>query len=633
MSKISKNLNKIIKNKWLKYGFYTLLILIMTFTLLMIGKYTKVNKFVNAVELKTLDLRFELVHRYIKPNPKIVIVNIDDTSLQILENKYGLWPWKRSAYTQLINYMEGQKADSIIFDMMFIGYQHGNEALDKQLVQSIVKYPNIYVAMNFDDRDDNNEPALPSRLKVNVQNNSRKVDFSPITFNHYRSIIKEITESTPNIGIINFMRDDDGIARRSPVFVKLDNNYYPHLAFKLAYDYLKKHENLKQDNFTVDKNGCLTLGKRKIHLDKDGLMTLNWYGPEMTYEYIPFWKIEKSMIDMQSGKPPLIPQGYFKDKVVFVGVTATSLFDIKSTPLSRIYPGTEIQATAFNNILDGNSIQKIPVTINIMACVLLSLLTGLIVIRLRSTVLSSFLSITVALLYLTFATYLLKNNMWIAVVNPIIFIISTFIFMYIVKYLLKSRDYEYTYKLATTDGLTNLYNHRYFQENLLNAIEKAKKSEHQFSLILIDIDFFKKFNDTYGHQAGDIVLRKVAEILKKSVKSTDFVARYGGEEMVIILNKTNLDRALSVANRLCKAISAKPFKLADDLEVTVTISLGVSAYPLHGTTSSELIDFSDKGLYRAKLNGRNQVGEIPGYITSAIPEEETDDDDDEKTDK
>lgn len=632
MKKINK-INKIFKNKWFKYLFYFLLISCMTITLLVVNKYTSVSKFVEAIELKTLDFRFKIVHKYNKPNPKVVILSIDDDSLQILENRYGAWPWNRSAYTHAINYMQSGGVDSMAFDLMFLNYQKGNEGYDKELIETIAKNKNVFIAMNFDNRPNTQTHSLPDNLKIKVVNRSKNVDFSDVTFSNYRSIIKEIIDSTSNIGIINFIRDEDSIARRSPVFIKYKNDYYPHLAFKTANNYLKKHENLNINEFVVDKNGEITLGKkktgessiknRKIQLDNNGLMILNWYGPTYTYEYIPFWKIIKSMTDMQLGKKPLITPDYFKDKVVFIGVTATSLFDIKSSPLSKIYPGVELQATAFNNLIDGNPIKKAPAMVNFAICILLTLITAFIVMKPKSTLVSSISCMFLAIIYIALTTFILKNQVWVAVVKPIAFMLSTFVLMYIIKYLLKSRDYEYTYKLATTDGLTNLYNHRYFQENLLNYIEKAKKTETQFSLILIDIDYFKKFNDTYGHQAGDIVLKKVAEILKKSVKTTDFVARYGGEEMVIVLDKTNLDKALSVANRLCKVIAAKPFKLSNELEVGVTISLGVSSFPIHGTNSSELIEFADKGLYRAKLNGRNQVGEIPDYITKAIPEDET----------
>ena len=139
-------------------------------------------------------------------------------------------------------------------------------------------------------------------------------------------------------------------------------------------------------------------------------------------------------------------------------------------------------------------------------------------------------------------------------------------------------------------------------------IENSKRYETEFSLIILDIDFFKKFNDTFGHQAGDAVLRQVAQTLKRNVRATDIVCRYGGEEMSIILPNTGKDVAYSTAEKICKRVSDNKFRLIGDKEVTVTISLGVSTYPYDGNTASELIEAADKRLYNAKHNGRNQVG-------------------------
>ena len=175
------------------------------------------------------------------------------------------------------------------------------------------------------------------------------------------------------------------------------------------------------------------------------------------------------------------------------------------------------------------------------------------------------------------------------------------------KYLIKSRDFEHQYKLATIDGLTELYNHRYFQDALKKQVEISKRYGEPFSLIIVDIDFFKKFNDTYGHQAGDAVLRQVADTLKKNSRATDIVCRYGGEEMSIILPNTNTEDALYNANRLNKAVAEREFQLNATDKANVTISVGVSTFPNNAETPQDLIEFADKVLYIAKENGRNQV--------------------------
>ena len=182
-----------------------------------------------------------------------------------------------------------------------------------------------------------------------------------------------------------------------------------------------------------------------------------------------------------------------------------------------------------------------------------------------------------------------------------------FIIAVIIKYLIKSRDFDQQYKLATTDGLTELYNHRYFQEQLANFVSHAKRYKLPLSLIIIDIDFFKKFNDTYGHQSGDAVLKQVAFILKRNVRMSDIVCRYGGEEMSIILPSTTYNEAVNIANKLCTLVSEKKCKLSGGRESNVTISLGVSTFGDDGITPSELIESADKRLYNAKENGRNRV--------------------------
>ena len=200
-------------------------------------------------------------------------------------------------------------------------------------------------------------------------------------------------------------------------------------------------------------------------------------------------------------------------------------------------------------------------------------------------------------------------NIWIEVIYPLMLATLAFVSAFIVKYLIKSRDFEQQYKLATTDGLTELYNHRYFQEQMLMMVENAKRYDKEFSLIILDIDFFKKFNDTFGHQAGDAVLRQVAHTLKKNVRATDIVCRYGGEEMSIILPNTPKDEASGTAQKICERVANNKYKLSNDKEGQVTISLGVATYPHDGSTPSEIIEAADKRLYSAKNNGRNRVGE------------------------
>ena len=124
---------------------------------------------------------------------------------------------------------------------------------------------------------------------------------------------------------------------------------------------------------------------------------------------------------------------------------------------------------------------------------------------------------------------------------------------------------------------------------------------------MIDIDYFKKFNDTYGHQAGDAVLKQVAKILKNNSRTTDFVCRYGGEELCIILPNTSAEEALFNAKRINKAIEETEFNLNNSQTGKVTISVGVATFPDNAENVEDLIEHADKSLYYAKEHGRNQV--------------------------
>lgn len=158
---------------------------------------------------------------------------------------------------------------------------------------------------------------------------------------------------------------------------------------------------------------------------------------------------------------------------------------------------------------------------------------------------------------------------------------------------------RYFRELAARDGLTGLFNHRFFQTKL-RALVKDKRSCN-ISLIMIDLDDFKKVNDMYGHQAGDEMLRKVANTLLASIRGTDIAARYGGEEFVLILPGTGLEGALEVAERIRKNVKT---------QCTITISLGVSSFPKYATTAEELICGADKALYKAKQMSKDRVESV-----------------------
>lgn len=171
-----------------------------------------------------------------------------------------------------------------------------------------------------------------------------------------------------------------------------------------------------------------------------------------------------------------------------------------------------------------------------------------------------------------------------------------------------ARLFEETRILAITDGMTSLYNYRHFTERLNEEFERARRYKRDFSLIMIDIDFFKKYNDTHGHPNGDKLLREFSGILKRIMRHSDFIARYGGEEFVVILPETGKEMAVEAAEKIRKWIESEDFEGGETQPGgRVTVSLGVASYSEALKSADDLVKSADNALYRAKEEGRNRV--------------------------
>ncbi len=162
-------------------------------------------------------------------------------------------------------------------------------------------------------------------------------------------------------------------------------------------------------------------------------------------------------------------------------------------------------------------------------------------------------------------------------------------------------------RVALVDQLTNVYNRHYFAEALAAEFEKARRYGHPLSCIMLDVDHFKEFNNRYGHDVGDWVLRKTAAVLKDKLRHADMLARYGGDEFVVLQPMTEEDNAARTADRLCRAVSEKTWESAVG-GLDIRISLGVADFVMKScTTSDDLLKHADQALYQAKTGGRNQV--------------------------
>jgi diguanylate cyclase (GGDEF)-like protein len=168
--------------------------------------------------------------------------------------------------------------------------------------------------------------------------------------------------------------------------------------------------------------------------------------------------------------------------------------------------------------------------------------------------------------------------------------------------------HQKTRHLACTDGLTGLFNYRHFKKTFGDEMARSIRYHKPLSLIMFDVDDFKKFNDSFGHPVGDQVLAGIAEILRRSLREVDLIFRYGGEEFIAILPEAGIDEAVVAAERARRAIQCDtPAYIKEIVDPIVTVSVGVANFPLDGHDADALLKATDDLLLRAKKEGKNQV--------------------------
>ena len=341
----------------LKRILYICWLILFAFCVVLCARSTNIKSFFDTIEYRTFDIRQSIKAKdvHTEPSSDIVIVTIDDATYEYILQNYGEWPIPRELYVKLIYFIEKQQPLSIAFDLMFVKSMKSTKNADDMLVKAVTDFDNVFVSMNFD-----NQPAslrdpqdLPDHISKNVINLSDDVDLNRQLFSNCRTILDGLMNGTKNIGMTNVQRSEDGVLRKIPAFLKYKGKYYPQLGLAVGIDYLKQKENLKDDKFVIDKNSNLIIGNRKIFLDKDGGMILNWYNNKNSYQYIPLYKILK----MADGELPADSIN-FKNKIVYIGTSAVSLYDIKTVPVNKAFPGVEVQAICVNNMIDNNFIHK-----------------------------------------------------------------------------------------------------------------------------------------------------------------------------------------------------------------------------------------------------------------------------------
>jgi adenylate cyclase len=540
------------------------------------------------LEWFALDNWFRLRPLEVKES-RIVVVTISESDI----DKLGQWPMSDRILSQLITKIARQQPRAIGLDI----YRDLPVQLGTAELEAVLRSTTNLIGV---------EKVIGDKVKPSA-----------------------ILKQQEQVALSDLVRDGDGKIRRGLLSLELDSGEVKlGLATRLALMYLTAEEIAPQP---IGDTGKLTLGKTKltpfqshdgayINADDGGFQVLiDYRGTETSFNRV-------SIIDVLNEQ---IPANLMRDRVVLIGSIASSLNDFFATPYSNSrvnqnndLPGVFIHANVVSQLLSGaldgrSSIQTISdskewlwifvwtfsVSIGNLALLNLKFRSKqtLLVFSLNTLVL-----IIPGLAILGSGYLLFLRGFWLPVISPLFSSLGTVIALN--WYYQQNQEKDRT-KLSLTDGLTQIPNRRCFDQFLVEHWRISQQKRQCLSLMLCDVDFFKKYNDTYGHQAGDLCLKQVAQILAQSVRKIDLAARYGGEEFVVVLTNTSPEAAMVIARRICDRLRSLQIPhLSSQASEYVSLSCGIASTSISLVGSpEELITKADLALYRAKEQGRDRA--------------------------
>lgn len=541
--------------------------------------------FLKRIELTTIDYRFLLKSAKARYSDAVFIDMAEDSIKSI-----GSWPWPRRWHATIASILSEYGAKAIAFDVIFSEPQ--DEFDDRVFEEALQKAKTVYLPLlyNLDTQDYTYISRGGGIVSV----------LEPIPA--FRKFLK-------GTGHINAIPDSDGTLRRVPPVITYNNATTYQFGLKIGSDILGLKEGAI--TFNPEKHQLILQkpegGSLKVPLDEDNQLIINWQGKwGRAFRHYSYMDVITSYALLKEGKKPIIDLNIFKGKVCIIGLTALGLMDIKPVPIENAYPAVGINGMVIANLLNNDFVYDAPKKVDILLLILISIAITFSLFGLRplngivftGAAVFIYIAVSIALFYVF--------NLLILVFYPLVAIFLSYGLTASYTQLLSAIERAQLFTQATRDGLTRLYNVRHFKLLLEAEFKNVStyKTRH-LSLIMIDLDNFKRINDTYGHQAGDAILRETAGIVESKCRKMDIVARYGGEEFIIMLIGAGQKDAIDVAEKIRKAIENKKFIFRDQ-EYYGTLSLGIVEYSAE-KAKEELIEKADKALYKAKRDGKNRA--------------------------
>ncbi|AXE28605.1 hypothetical protein DK842_00940 [Chromobacterium phragmitis] len=487
-----------------------------------------------------------------QPDQNLIVVAIDEKSLSEL----GRWPWPRAYHAQLLDKLGG--AHAVGFDIAIAEPSRDHPEADKHLANAIRRNGKVV------------GPVFPELQ------GGQLLETRPLP---------AMAAAMAALGHTDYERDEDGTIRRVYLRAGLGAPRYPSFAAAVR---------------------AVALGQRETIPP-----------PQRPRPGQAWQRRDLAMVPFSSGPKPFhtvsysdalarLPPSFFEDSIVLIGVTANGLGNQQPTPVSANntgMPGVEIDAYMVHGLLTHQQIRPMPLPWeSLLGALLLGLGDWLLSRRLRPRRLLTGYALASGATLLASASLLYFASLWAggSVVAMLLLLSGT------LRYVSGQAQ---LFSLAFTDSLTRLYNRRHFDEAFAHAFEQYRQRHKPLALIILDIDHFKKYNDHYGHYAGDEVLQKVARALRDGFRQKgQLVARLGGEEFGVLLTPSDAPQAFAAAERFLGQLAAMELPHSASPLGQVSCSIGVCAC-IPGPTDStrSLFEQADQALYEAKRGGRNRV--------------------------
>jgi diguanylate cyclase (GGDEF)-like protein len=515
----------------------------------------------------------------------IVLIEISEAALE----EVGPWPWPRSYHAIMTRLLSEWKAAAIVLDLDLSEPADPKDDQDLAQVLSTIKTP-LYLPVDL----------KPQKEKKFWLHGMPVVLDSGEGKRNWVHALPEFEKKARATGHVHLAADTDGVLRRFDPFITEGQEKHFFLPLRVAFDQMKRPIPLPQEWAALgDPQG-------KVFIPWSGA----WSGEFTRYSYAD---LIHSFYALQKGMRPLVDPAKIAGRICLVGSTARAVAGLTNTPLSIASPRIDIYAQVLNAALTGNWVRPVPFWGNMLCLLVIGCLTTALFVMLRGTgSLAAGLLLAAGWLVFCFVIFA-KWHVWFYAVYPVLLMLCLFIFSAIYVQITATREKSDLFHLATRDGLTELYVIRHFRLIMNQIVREASVRKQPLSVILLDIDNFKKINDTYGHPAGDMVLKKVAALIlafirkRRAFREIDFAARYGGEEFIVMLRKAGLKEAAEVAaERIRKKIEEARFEWEGKL-IPVTVSLGVAERHSNENVPDPMVHRSDAALYKAKESGKNRV--------------------------